>query len=93
MYVLFHKLILLKKKPATKVFWSKWEFKKFKKEILFYFYTWKTTLSLIVTNEKVGISRNEIVRFGALKSDSTHHFFRNACTKSGSLRFLQFSGC
>ena len=30
--------------------------------------------------------------FGALKSDSTHHFFRNACTKSGSLRFSQFSG-
>ena len=26
-------------------------------------------------------------------SDSTHHFFRNACTKSGSLRFSQFSGC
>jgi hypothetical protein len=25
--------------------------------------------------------------------DSTHHFFRNACTKSGSLRFSQFSGC
>jgi hypothetical protein len=23
----------------------------------------------------------------------THHFFRNACTKSGSLRFSQFSGC
>ena len=33
------------------------------------------------------------VRFGALKSDSIHHFFRNACTKSGSLRFSQFSGC
>jgi hypothetical protein len=32
-------------------------------------------------------------RFGTLKSDSTHHFFRNACTKSGSLRFSQFSGC
>jgi len=32
-------------------------------------------------------------RFGAVKSDSTHHFFRNACTKSGSLRFSQFSGC
>jgi hypothetical protein len=32
-------------------------------------------------------------QFGALKSDSTHHFFRNACTKSGSLRFSQFSGC
>ena len=29
--------------------------------------------------------------FGALKSDSTHHFFRNACTKSGSLRFHSFS--
>jgi hypothetical protein len=27
------------------------------------------------------------------KSDSTHHFFRNACTMSGSLRFSQFSGC
>jgi hypothetical protein len=32
-------------------------------------------------------------RFGALKSDSTHHFFRNAFNKSGSLRFSQFSGC
>ena len=32
-------------------------------------------------------------RFGTLKSDSTHHFFRNAGTKSGSLRFSQFSGC
>jgi hypothetical protein len=31
--------------------------------------------------------------FDALKSDSTHHFFRNACTKSGSLRFSQLSGC
>jgi hypothetical protein len=26
----------------------------------------------------------------SLKSDSTHHFFRNACTKSGSLRFSVF---
>jgi hypothetical protein len=36
--------------------------------------------------------RNEYERgrFGALKSDSTHHFFRNACTKSGSLRFPVF---
>jgi hypothetical protein len=32
------------------------------------------------------LNRNESGRFGALKSDSTHHFFRNACTKSGSLR-------
>jgi hypothetical protein len=39
------------------------------------------------------LSRNESGRFGALKSDSAHHFFRNACTKSGSLRFSQFSGC
>jgi hypothetical protein len=29
----------------------------------------------------------------SLKSDSAHHFFRNACTNSGSLRFSQFSGC
>jgi hypothetical protein len=39
------------------------------------------------------LNRNERGRFGALKSDSTHHFFRNACTKSGPLRFSQFSGC
>ena len=39
------------------------------------------------------LSRNESGRFSALKSDSTHHFFRNGCTKSGSLRFSQFSGC
>ena len=37
--------------------------------------------------------RNGGKRFGALKSDSTHHFFSNTCTKSGSLRFSQFSGC
>ena len=36
------------------------------------------------------LSRNESGRFGALKFDSTHHFFRNACTKSGSLRFSVF---
>jgi hypothetical protein len=34
------------------------------------------------------LNRNESGRFGALKSDSTHHFFINACTKSVSLRFL-----
>jgi hypothetical protein len=34
------------------------------------------------------LNRNESGRFGALNSDSTHHFFRNACTKSGSLRFF-----
>jgi hypothetical protein len=26
----------------------------------------------------------QLLQNGALKSDSTHHFFRNACTKSGS---------
>jgi hypothetical protein len=41
----------------------------------------------------VHLGRNESWRFGALKSDSTHHFFRNACTRSGSLRFSQLSGC
>ena len=28
-----------------------------------------------------------------ISADSTHHFFRTACTKSGALRFSQFSGC
>ena len=47
--------------------------------------------TVIVTAET--LSRNESGRFGALKSDSTPHFFRNTCTISGSLRFSQFSGC
>jgi hypothetical protein len=41
-------------------------------------------------NQLEPLNRNEIGRFGALKSDSTHHFFRNACAKSGSLRFHSF---
>ena len=45
--------------------------------------------TVIVTAEP--LSGNENGRFDALQSDSTHHFFRNACTKSGSLRFSQFS--
>ena len=52
-----------------------------------YIYTVKP--ALVTTS----VSRNESGRFGVLKSDSTHHFFRNACTKSGSLLFSQFSGC
>ena len=36
------------------------------------------------------LSRSENGKFGTLKSDSTHHFFRNACTKSGSLQFSVF---
>jgi hypothetical protein len=51
------------------------------------------TLTKIKYNNILPLSRNESGRFGALKSDSTHYFFRNACTKSGSLRFSQFSGC
>jgi hypothetical protein len=52
---------------------------------------WKCRLCLQWQPEP--LNRNESGRFGALKSDSTHHFFRIACTKSGSLRFSQFSGC
>jgi hypothetical protein len=29
----------------------------------------------------------------SVKSDSTHHFFGNACKKLGALRFSQFSDC
>jgi hypothetical protein len=46
-----------------------------------------------ITNTCMFYNSKESGRFGTLKSDSTHHFFRNACTKSGSLRFSQFSGC
>jgi hypothetical protein len=51
--------------------------------------------SYIIVNKRndTKIFLNMSGRFGALKSDPTHHFFRNACTKSGSLRFSQFSGC
>jgi hypothetical protein len=48
--------------------------------------------SSIVINTVI-VTSGTFEPFGALKSDSTHHFFRNACTKSGSLRFSQFSGC
>jgi hypothetical protein len=53
------------------------------------FYT--TLISYLYSKRKqflcITLSRNESGRFGALKSDSTHHFFRNTCTKSRSLRF------
>ena len=39
--------------------------------------------SITARDQDMLLSRNERGRFGALKSDSTHHFFRNACTKSG----------
>jgi hypothetical protein len=57
-------------------------------------YQWTSTMCWPSTKQTwETLSRNESRRFGALKSDSTHHFFRNDCTKSGSLRFSQFSGC
>ena len=33
------------------------------------------------------LNRNESGRFGALKSDSTHHFFRNAVPSQGHYGF------
>jgi hypothetical protein len=57
------------------------------------FLTFLTSLSLYIFTKWKCIAYNESGRFGALKSDSTHHFFRNDCTKSGSLRFSQFSSC
>ena len=62
--------------------------------IFYLFYLFCSSIvinTVIVTAEP--LSRNESGRLGALKSDSTHHFIRNAYTKSGSLRFSQFSGC
>jgi hypothetical protein len=51
-------------------------------------------MDLMSNNTAVTVSDKTTGSFeSALKSDSTHHFFRNACTKSGSLRFSQFSGC
>ena len=52
--------------------------------------SWRRFFQKHVVRSK--LERNESGRFGALKSDSTHHFFRNACTKSGSLQFSQFFG-
>ena len=51
-------------------------------------YTWAGPLYFWIS--PLALNRNESGRFGALKSVSTHHFFRNACTKSGSLRFHSF---
>ena len=57
------------------------------------FYLFCSCISILLQWQPEPLNRHESGRFGALKSDSTHHFFRNACTKSGSLRFSQFSGC
>jgi hypothetical protein len=59
---------------------------------LFYLFCSSIVINTVIVTAG-NFERNERGRFGALKSDSIHHFFRNACTKSGSLRFSQFSGC
>jgi hypothetical protein len=61
--------------------------------LYFQFFSSSNIFSVLLKFESFAVYRNESGRFGALKSDSNHHFFRNACTKSGSLRFSQFSGC
>jgi hypothetical protein len=60
---------------------------------LFYLFCSSIVINTVIVWQPETLSRNERGRFGASKSDSTHIFFRNACTKSGSLRFSQFSGC
>jgi hypothetical protein len=52
--------------------------------------SWQSVL--LMEETRVPEDRNESGKT-SLKSNSTHHFFRNACTKSGSLRFSQFCGC
>ena len=44
-------------------------------------------------NKPEPFNRNGNGGFGAVKSDSTHHFFGNVCIKSGPFRFSQFSDC
>ena len=59
---------------------------------LFYLFCSSIVVNTVIVTAET-LSRNDRGRFGALKSDSTHHCFRNACTKSGSLRFSQFTCC
>ena len=56
-----------------------------------FFHAWQNKITYFMTDYYQSNS-NESGRFGALKSNSTNHSFRNACTKSGSLRFSQFCG-
>jgi hypothetical protein len=49
-------------------------------------------LKMLLQWQPEPFNRKRSGRFSAVKSDSTHHFFGNACTKSGPLRFSQFSG-
>ena len=60
-----------------------------------YYYTYFVTLLLkmLLQWQPKPFNHNGSWRFGAVKSDSTHHFFGNACTNSGPLQFSRFSGC
>ena len=78
------------------------ECQKFVKKLFAFFSKEKATKKPIVSFDRVyqktskafGVSYTSVHRIlNGKRSDSTHHFFRNACTKSGSLRFSQFSGC
>ena len=60
--------------------------------LLFYLFCSSiVTNTVIVTAEP--LNRIESGRFGALNSDSTHHFLEMPVQKSGSLRCSQFCGC
>ena len=73
------------KKNVNNIFLSMCDVKVF---LTFTFNEYGTVLTTILPIlflylNTVILNRNESGKFGALKSDSTHHFFRNACTKSG----------
>jgi hypothetical protein len=73
------------KKNVNNIFLSMCDVKVF---LTFTFNEYGTVLTTILPIlflylNTVIVNRNESGKFGALKSDSTHHFFRNACTKSG----------
>ena len=56
-----------------------------------YYYTHfvPVLLKMLLEWQPEPFNRNGSGRFDAVKSDSTHHFLGNACTKSGPLRFYQ----
>ena len=58
--------------------------------VLFYLFCSTIVINAVIVTAGT-FERNANGRFGAVKSDSTHHFFGNACTKSGPLRVCQFS--
>jgi hypothetical protein len=57
--------------------------------LLFYLFCSSIVITTVIVTAGT-FERNESGRFDAVKSNSIHYFFGNACTKSGSLRFFQF---